>query len=263
MPVIPLDSINDPALEVYRNLKKSNLTRWSGLFIAEGKKLTLQLLQSDYPVHSVLCSENYIDLIQPYLRPEHTVYLVSQSNIEQVVGFNFHHGMLACGIRRPEPTLEELVPESGPVKLVVCPKIENPDNLGSIIRLSAGFGVHGILLGTGSCETFSRRTLRVSMGAAFRVPTLESGPQLADQLQWLREARGIDLVATVLDDTAEPLKQAAVSTRTALLLGNENAGLGPEWIKLCQRRVTIPMAPGTDSLNVAFAACLFLHHFMG
>lgn len=263
MPIIKLDSINDPALDVYRHLKKTNLTRWSGQFIAEGKKLTQQLLQSDFKVHSVLASENYLGLIEPHLKPEDVVYLVSQSEIEQVVGFNFHHGMLSCGYRQPEPSLDELVPVAGPVKLVVCPKIENPDNLGSILRLSAGFGVHGILLGEGSCEPFSRRTLRVSMGAAFRVPVVYSGSRLLEQLQWLRDARGVDLIATVLDATAEPLKQAVVAPRTALLLGNENDGLGAEWVAACQRRVTIPMAPGTDSLNVAFAACLFLFHFMG
>ncbi len=263
MPVIRLDSINDPVLDAYRHLKKTNLTRWSGQFIAEGKKLTQQLLQSDFAAHSVLTSENYIGLIEPHLKPEHVVYVVSQAEIEEVVGFNFHHGMLSCGYRKPEPTLEELVPKEGPVKLVVCPKIENPDNLGSILRLSAGFGVQGILLGEGSCEPFSRRTLRVSMGAAFRVPVIYSGRNLAEQLEWLRLERGIDLVATVLDDSAESLKHADVSPRTALLLGNENDGLAPEWVAACQRRVTIPMAPGTDSLNVAFAACLFLFHFMG
>lgn len=263
MPVIRLDSMTAPALDVYRHLKKTNLTRWSGQFIAEGKKLTQQLLQSDFRVHSVLASENYLGLIEPYLQPEHVVYWVSQADIEQVVGFNFHHGMLSCGYRQPEPTLEELVPVDGPVKLVVCPKIENPDNLGSILRLSAGFGVQGILLGEGSCDPFSRRTLRVSMGAAFRVPTISSGCNLMSQLHWLSQSRGVDLVATVLDSTAESLKHASVSQRTALLLGNENEGLGPEWVEASGRRVTIPMAPGTDSLNVAFAACLFLHHFMG
>lgn len=263
MPIYRLETIDDSRLDVYRHLKKTNLTRWSGQFIAEGKKLTQQLLQSPFPVHSVLVSENYLGLIEPHIRPEHDIFVVSQHEIESVVGFNFHHGMLSCGIRLPEPRLEELLPPTGALKVVVCPKVENPDNLGSIIRLCAGFGVQAILLGEGSCEPFSRRTLRVSMGGAFRVPIIESGHRLVDQLRWLREQRDVDLVATVLDSTAETLKQAAASPRTALLLGNENEGLATEWIDLCQRRVTIPMAPQTDSLNVAFAACLFLYHFMG
>ena len=61
MPLIPLDSLDDPALDTFRNLKQSNETRWTGQFITEGKKLTLQLLHSDFAIHSILVSETYLD----------------------------------------------------------------------------------------------------------------------------------------------------------------------------------------------------------
>ena len=76
-----------------------------------------------------------------------------------------------------------------------------------------------------------------------------------------RQTSGLGLVATVLDDAAEPLATAAVSPRTALVFGNEAHGLADDWSRLCQRRVTIPMQRGTDSLNVAVAAGIFLYHF--
>ena len=263
MPLIPLDSLDDPALDTFRNLKQSNETRWAGQFITEGKTLTVQLLQSDFEIHSVLVSDSYLDDIAPHLRPSVPTFVLPHRIAEQLVGFHFHYGMLGCGIRKPVPSLPEIAPPSGPLKLVICPKIENPENLGSILRLCAGFGVAAILLGEGSCDPFSRRVLRVSMGAALRVPTILSHGQLDQHLQWLRDERGVELIATVLDPSAERLKAAAVSNRSALLFGNEDAGLAPEWIERCQRRVTIPMAAGTDSLNVAFAAGIFLHHFFG
>jgi tRNA G18 (ribose-2'-O)-methylase SpoU len=96
------------------------------------------------------------------------------------------------------------------------------------------------------------------MGTAFQLPILET-PDLAGVLQSLRREHGCELLATVLDDTATPLAQLRVAPRSVLLFGNEADGLAPEWISLCDHRVTIPMSPGADSLNVTVAAGIFLH----
>ena len=68
-------------------------------------------------------------------------------------------------------------------------------------------------------------------------------------------------MATVLDESAEPLESAAWGDRVALVFGGEGYGLEESWIAACDRRVTIPMAPGADSLNVAMAAGIFLYYF--
>lgn len=261
MPLVMIESLDDPRLDMYRHLKKTNLTRWSGQFITEGKKLTIQLLQSDWPVHSALCSDRYVDELAPFVTDRVPVYVLPHAQAQLVVGFSFHCGMLGCGFRRPEPTLAELMARPGRHLLVACPKTENPDNIGAIIRISAGFGVTAVLLGKGCANPFSRRALRVSMGNALNIPILEAGDELQDQLLDLRRNYGASLLATVLDESAEPLRQVQCPGHCVLLLGNEDAGLAPEWIELSDRRITIPMRPGTDSLNVAVAAGIFLHHF--
>ena len=98
------------------------------------------------------------------------------------------------------------------------------------------------------------------MGAALRLSILES-PDLERDLRRLRDEWQVKLFATVLDDAAEPLVHVAKPLRLALLFGNEADGLDARWQTLCDRRLTIPMQPGTDSLNVAIAAGIFLHHF--
>ena len=80
-------------------------------------------------------------------------------------------------------------------------------------------------------------------------------------LKRLRDEWGVELAATVLDDAAEPLSHAGRAGRFGLLFGNEAQGLDGEHVAVCQRRVTIPMKLGTDSLNVAVAAGIFLYHF--
>lgn len=258
---IPLADLDDPRLRPYRNLKASNLMRHGELFIAEGTKVVDRLLTSDYETASVLLSEKREAEWLPKIPNSIPVYIVPEAVGAQLVGFNFHVGVVACGKRRASPWLDDVVPLSGKRStIVVCPNCDNPENLGAIIRISRGFGVDLILLGPGCCDPFSRRVLRVSMGTAFRQAIIETRDLLSD-LNRLRTEWNFRFAATVLDNTATPLSQARRSDRFGMLLGNEAAGLTPEWIAACDSRVTIPMSAETDSLNVAVAAGIFLHHF--
>ena len=98
------------------------------------------------------------------------------------------------------------------------------------------------------------------MGAVFSLPIVRARDIMRD-FEWLRRERGVELIATVLDPAAEPLAGARRARRTAILFGNEAQGLAPGHVELCDRRVTIPMRLGTDSLNVMVAAGIVMHHF--
>lgn len=261
MPLIEISDLDDPRLHVYRNIKKTNLTRWSSQFIAEGKKLTIRLLESDFDVASVLTSDKCVDLLKPHLRDDIPAYVVSQELAQMLVGHTFHAGMLGCGIRKTPPALEDLINIKRRHLLAVCCGVENPENLGGIIRAAAGFGATALLLGSSCCDPFSRRALRVSMGNSLNIPILEVGKELQPTLAMLRDKHDFNLIASVLSDNATRLRDCTIGRNTAVLLGNEEAGLSDEWLEFCDQRVTIPMRSGTDSLNVAVAAAIFLHHF--
>lgn len=258
---IPIADLDDPRLRPYRNLKAGNLMRHGELFIAEGAKLVDRLLISEYETASVLLSEKREAEWLPRIPGQIPVYIVPEPVGTQLVGFNFHVGVVACGKRRPSPRLEDVLPQSDKrLTAVVCPNCDNPENLGAIIRISRGFGVDFVLLGPGCCDPFSRRVLRVSMGAAFRQTIIETRDLMRD-LERLRGEWNFQFAATVLDRTAMPLSQASRSDRFGILFGNEATGLTPDWIAACDSNVTIPMSADADSLNVAVAAGIFLHHF--
>lgn len=222
----------------------------------------MRLVASDFDVESVLAAESFVPQVLPLLqsRPATRLLVATDELVPRIVGFNFHRGLLACGVRRPNPTLAELCPpDDAPARIVVCPDVQGPDNLGQIIRTSCALGVDGIIVGPRAGDPFSRRVLRVSMGAAFSVPTYESD-SLADDLVRMRRELAITLVATVLEPTAVPLGSFECPARAAILLGSEGHGLDRELIDLCEQRITIPMQRGTDSLNVAVAAGIVLHH---
>jgi tRNA G18 (ribose-2'-O)-methylase SpoU len=259
MPLVRIATIDDTRLAPYRNLKQTNLTRWSGRFIAEGRLVVERLLASDFPVESVLLSERRLEAwreLNP--RDDVEVLVVPEELAAKLVGFQFHAGMMACGVRPNAPRLDELARADNAL-LVACPRMTDPDNLGGLIRLGRAFGAAGLLLGDGCADPFSRRTLRVSMGNAFELPILECA-DLASDLKRMRSEHGFQLSATVLAPGAEPLHAARRFPREVLLLGNEADGLEHCWIELSDRRLTIPMQEGCDSLNVTVAAGIFLHH---
>lgn len=261
MPSIVIESLDDPRVEPYRNLKKKNLQRGGQFFIAEGKKVVERLLQSDFQTASVFVSEKRVAEWQPKMPPDVPLYIAEQNVMSELVGFDFHVGVVGCGVRRPSATLEQLLPkESSRLTVVACPNCDNPENMGAIVRISAAFGIDALLLGKSCCDPFARRVIRVSMGTAFTLPIVESRDLPAD-LQRLKREWGFEMAATVLDEDAERLNEARRTERFAILMGNEDTGLDESWTGLCDRKVTIPMCRGTDSLNVAVAAGIVLHHF--
>ncbi len=261
MPFIPVESLDDPRLEPYRNLKKTNLTRWSGVFIAEGIRLVERLIQSDFQIASVLTAESHLRRVPETLPEEIPVFVAPLPIVEQLVGYQFHNGMLACGYRKTPPALAEWLPLSEAPRLIVgCPRTADPDNLGTIIRISAAFGADGLLVGTASADPFSRRTLRISMGNAFLMPIRET-TTFEEDLQLLQKEMGYQVVASLLDPQAIPLARMSRPQRMVLLLGNEADGLPESISSLADQKVVIPMADQIDSLNVGIAAGIMLHHF--
>jgi tRNA G18 (ribose-2'-O)-methylase SpoU len=184
-----------------------------------------------------------------------------ESLLREVVGFPFHHGAMAAGRRATPLGLDEMLsgkPLESLLRLIVCPKITNQENMGLVFRTAAGFGVDSVLLGQWCCDPFSRRCLRVSMGAVFHVPFVTTRDFLAD-LRQLKDRWGVQLVAAVLDDRAEPLSEVKWPPRVGLLLGNEFEGLPGDCLALCDHRATIPMRPRVDSLNLGVAAGIFVY----
>jgi tRNA G18 (ribose-2'-O)-methylase SpoU len=260
--MVSITSIDDPRISPYRNLKDRQLERDGARFIAEGGLILQRLLASDYPVESVLLSERTAHEIAPMVPSDVPVYVATDAIIKDVIGYKFHSGIIAVGRRKPIEPLEQMAALARErATLVICPETAGADNMGSMIRIAAAFGADAVVLGERCHDPFYRQSIRVSMGTIFSMPLVRSDNLLRD-MRKLRETWGYELVATVLDENAEPLDQASRKSRLGLLFGNEAQGLEEPYLRECDRRVTIPMRQGVDSLNVAVAAAIFLYHFM-
>jgi tRNA G18 (ribose-2'-O)-methylase SpoU len=261
MPRVPISDLADPRLLLYRQLKASNETRGSDRFVVEGEKLVYRLLASRFPTDSVLVTDRYEGHHAEQV-PDHVpMFVIPHDQIETLVGFNFHRGVLATGRRTAWPDLSTILQASGSrFTLVVCPTLDKPDNLGTILRIAEAFGVDAVLIGNRCPDPLQRRVIRVSMGAAFKIPVYEP-VNLFATLEQLRTEYSLEIIAADANLGAEPLDRVPVPDRLALILGSEAFGLEPEWLNLADHRFTIPMRPEADSLNVAVAAGIMLYHF--
>jgi len=260
MPILEVESLLDPRLWPYRNLKDKEIARHDRRFIAEGEQVVRRLLASKLAVESVLLARRKLPAIAPLIPPNVTAWVADDDVVHGIIGFEFHSGVMACGFR-PDTQLADLpIAASGPVTLCICQRITNTENLGALIRVSAAFGVDAMLLGESCCDPYFRQAVRVSMGSVFKLPIARSKDLLAD-LARLRSRHHIETFATVLHADATPLPAIKSPPRAALVMGNEADGLDAQTIAACDHRITLPMRLGTDSLNVATAAAVFLYHF--
>src|SRR3954468_9108889 len=228
MPVIPVQSLDDPRLAPYRNLKERELAREGDRFIAEGENLVKRLLASRLRTESVLIADRHGPDLPPQVPGTIPLYVAPAQVVNGILGYKFHSGVMAVGVRGPSPALDAIpgLAGDGPVRLVICPEIEKTDNLAALIRIAAAFGASAMILGERSCDPFFRQSVRVSMGTAFYLPIVRSD-DLARDLRRLRDHHGVELIATVLDEDAESLDAVRRPPRLGILFGNEAQGLRP------------------------------------
>jgi len=189
------------------------------------------------------------------------VYVADSTLLEKLVGYNLHRGCIALAWRGPERSLDEIL-DSPPRLLVGLERVANPENVGNVFRNAMAFGADAVLLSRDCADPLYRKAVRVSMGGALLTPFayLDSWPNAIERLRAAgyatvalsTEARAIDLAA--LDG------ETVASQRIALILGAESEGLDEATLAAVDWKVRIPMASGVDSLNVATAAGIALHH---
>ncbi|MCH2143696.1 MAG: RNA methyltransferase [Phycisphaerales bacterium] len=269
-PVTRITDPNDPAIEEYRAVRDRDLqgsdTR-PGRFIGEGMLILEVMLENPGMTRSVLVSEARADRVMELVRdsksPGTDLLVASSEVMNEIVGFDIHRGVIASGNRPDESdrTLEKILPRSSePATILVCDGINNIDNIGLLFRNAAAFGVDAVILSPDCHDPLYRKSIRVSIGHALRIPFHRSS-NWKRTLEELKTVHGIELIGTSIGPDAGNIETIPAPDRVGLVMGGEFDGLGRESIDACSHLARIPMTPGTDSLNVGVAAAVFLHRF--
>ncbi len=228
-------------------------------FICEGRYLVDEALKAhragQLRVLSVLGTPQVLEALQDQVDEGIHRLTADKADMESLLGFAFHRGILACVAQPPEPSEDTLLAAR---RLVVLPRLDNVDNLGQLLRTSAALGMDAILVGQGP-GPFERRTVRVSMGAAWRIPVIQREDPAPLLARWRQAHPAAEIVGAALRDDALDARRWMPSEHTALVLGPEDRGLDERWLTLCDRVVRIAMANAMDSLNVAAAGAILMH----
>lgn len=237
-----ITSLKNPKVAAWKALKDRKGRRESGCFLVEGRKMVEEALASAFDVETVLVQEGMElpdGLTMPvYELPEHVLTAVCDTKTPQGI---------AAVVRMKEQTAL-----GG--HIVVLDGVQDPGNVGTILRTLDAFEADGLVLLPGCADPFSPKTVRSSMGAVFRRPVWTC---TAETFAQVLRGSGLRLLGAALrDDTVDA--RAADYTRAVLAIGSEGRGLSDEVLALCDETVRIPMSPRCESLNAAVAASVLL-----
>ena len=261
--VASIDDPADPRLAPYAAIRERDLVGRQGRFIVEGE-VTLRLALSPgarFALESILLTPERWEGLREALAAlpvPPPVLVADKAVMSRVAGFPIHRGVLAVGLRGEEPAPGSLVPPPpAPALLLGLVGLRNHDNVGALFRNAAAFGADAVLLDRESCDPLYRKAIRVSAGAALTVPFA----RLPSPAALLALAERHALAPLALSPAAEhDIAEAALPSRALVLLGSEGPGLPADLMARALRR-RIGMAPGFDSINVATAGAIALHHF--
>jgi tRNA G18 (ribose-2'-O)-methylase SpoU len=262
-------ALDDPRVAPYRDLREGKLLEEQGLFVAESRHVVRRLLAGGrFPVRSLLLSEPALaDLggALAALAGPPAVLLAPHALLCEIAGYHVHQGCLALVERGEPPAVEALARRAaaGGGLVVGIERLGDPANVGSVFRNALAFGADAVLLAPGGADPLFRKSVRVSMAATLAVPFARAAAWPGD-LEKLR-AEGFLVLACVAQRDATPLgafgSTLPLPPRVALLFGTEGAGLEPATRAAADAAITVPTAAGIDSLNVATASGIVLHHF--
>lgn len=256
--------ITDPAdtrLDDFRNLKRNVR---DGLVIAEGPLVMGRLLTSRFPVRRIVGFPDNVEafLAENPVGEEVEVYTLDRETLAQVAGYDMHRGLLASADRAKPLSVAQAI--DGARTVAVLEGVGDHENIGSMFRNGASMGVDAVLFGNGCADPLFRRSVRVSMGHVLNTPFAHFAGKSTNWHHSMAELRdaGFHLVSLTPDENAEHLAQALVDKhgkafdKVALLVGAEGPGLTERTMRYTDVRARIPMAPGTDSINLATAAAI-------
>ncbi len=242
-------------LALIRNRKARERERQ---FVIEGTRLVEEALLSDAPVEQLIFDREALEndgrLQQFHREATRREIIVQQTDRRAIKNMGEHQnpeGVLGV-VRYVTRNRKRALDASGP--LILFDRLRDPNNLGLVLRTAEAAGAAGIFLSRGSVELYNSKVVRASRGSIFRLPVFrnEDLPALIEDLRM----RGVRVLSTELQGT--PFYEIEREGRIAILFGNETFGVDPDLGQRIHQAVSIPMAEGVNSLNVAVAAGVLL-----
>ena len=260
--MLTITSRENPAVRDFTRLCASaGYRRSTGRFALEGARLTQDALDSGVRVERAFltpeAAERHADLRDALERAGATTCGVPDALAEKMADTRSTQGILCTAFMLDNRVELDKIDMYG--VYAGLENLQDPGNLGTVLRTAEALGVTGVVLSRGCADVYSPKVVRAAMGAVFRVPFVYA-PDFTDALARLR-AQGLKAYAAVADPSAGDIRKAELTGGVVAVIGNEGRGLTPEAVGACDARVTVPMRGRAESLNAAAAASIVLWEF--
>lgn len=220
-----------------------------GLVAIEGEHLLEEAVSSRMALKTVFLSERRS--LPDFVPRGVEVVRLASDVLQSCVETQTPQGLAALLVP-PVRTVEDML--VGTPLVLIAAGLQDPGNLGTLLRSAEAFGATGVLTTPGTVSAWNQKALRASAGSVFRVPVATATPDAMETL----EQQGVKLYAAV-KEYATGIDEADMRGPCALLIGNEGAGLSEDWLRLADQRITIPCPGPVESLNAAVAGSLLLY----
>ena len=240
----------------FRELARDKKLRDSeGTFVIEGDHLCTEAVSAGFEIVAALITQSaarrYASASQ-LERCAKSCMVISDDIAEYISDTKSPQGLFAQLKRKPVPTVAGN-------RLVILDGVQDPGNVGTIIRTAEALGINGVLLSEGCADIWSPKVLRASMGSVFRMPCISG--QLPLMITSLKE-QGFSVYGAMLDETAQRLGEIEFPEKAAAVIGSEGSGISQEVRNVCTGGLYIPIS-GAESLNAAAAASIILWELSG
>ena len=221
------------------------------LIFVEGERLVGECIASGLPIHACFCLPEMAESLRARVPCE--VFEVAESVLESLSDTQNSQGVIVIA-ERPSPTLDQVFAQECPF-ILGLDRVQDPGNFGTLVRTAEGAGASGLLAFAGSVDAFAPKTLRSSMGSAFRLPIITD----VSGIGAISACRGKRIKCVIACGDAD-MEHYDYDWRqpTMLILGNEARGASAELMAACDARVRIPLHEPVESLNVAAAGAAIL-----
>ncbi len=260
--IIAVKRPDDARLAIYCSLKGKHMEK-DGLFIAEGPRVVKALSKTGLEALSCLTTKYSYKKARPYLSKlvKHgvPVYIADKDIIEKIIGFRFHQGLMVAA-RSPGKLPFDMMSNkwrSGHL-LVALDGVNDPENVGLIVRNASAFGADALIVDPGSYDPYYRKAVRVSIGSIFKLPVAYE-INIAASLKRLKKDFNTRIIVTSPGRGAIDIALSDLSGNICFVFGSEDAGVSNEVMRLADVMVKVPTSRNVDSLNVASTSAICLY----
>ena len=246
-----LKPANSETLELYSKLKESGIG--TDKFIADSARVVLKLLQTNIPIHSLLATKDWIETHHTHLSKIPEIFYATLEEMQQIVGYSLHQGVMCLAHRPQDCALEEMIGET----ILVLDGIAKADNVGAIIRNAAAFNFTHILVDSSTVHPFHRRAVRTSMGNVYGLK-IHQTTDLPKSLNYL-STKGYQVIGFENRPQASLLHETSFQKKCAFIIGSEAIGIRPDVLTTLTQLVRIPINQDVYALNAACASSVAMY----